>query len=256
MSSLPLHQIPAHLPPLLRVAVEAAWAAGDFIARQYGRLKGSEELSRLAQASEMAVIERIRKYHSSHNFYGRNLGLGEEGGDQENLWLIDGLDGVGNFLWQLPFFSVSLAFMHQGLFKCAVVFSPLQPETFLCSSQGFALLDDGRIGVAKVDGLKDSLILSGGNGFDLQCAAALRHEGAQVRVLDCPSLSLCWLAAGRAAGFFGSHIHACSLAAGRLIAARAGAKELLTSENFMPTGQEEEDQQAEVRRRTSRRKSA
>ena len=246
MSQLPLHQVPAHLPPLLRVAVEAAWAAGDFLARQYGRLKSDEEVSRLAQASEMTLVERIRKYHSYHSFYGRKLGLGEEEGDNEDLWLIDGLDGASNFLWQQPFFSVSLAFMHKGQFKCGVVFSPMKPETFLCSSQGFAHLDDSRLNVANADGLKDSLILSGSNGFDLQSAAALRQGGAEVRVLDCPSLGLCWLAAGRAAGFFGSNIHACSLAAGRLIAARAGARELLTAENFMPSNQEDEDQQAEV----------
>ena len=246
MSSLPLHQVPAHLPPLLRIAVEATWAAGDFIARQYGRVRGGEELSRLAQASEETAVERIRKYHASHSFCGRRLGWRAEGGDDESLWLIDGLDGASNFRQQLPFFSISLAFMHQGLFKCAVVFSPMQPETFLCSSQGFAFLDDNRISVAGVEGLEGSLVLSGGAELDLQCASALRREGMQVRVLGCPSLSLCWLAAGRAAGFFGSHIHACSLAAGRLIASRAGSRELLTAENFVSSGGEGEDQQAEV----------
>ncbi len=242
----PVHQVPAHLPPLLRIAVEAAWAAGDVLARQYGRLRDSEELSRLARTSEMAVVERIRKYHSFHRVCGRELGLGEEGGGDDNLWLVDGLDGAGNFFWQLPFFSVSLAFMHKGLFKCAVVFSPMQTETFLCSSQGFAFLDDSRIGVARVEGLRDSLFLSGGSDSDLQCAAALRREGAQLRVPGCSSLGLCWLAAGRAAGFFGSRIHACSLAAGRLIASRAGAKEMLTAENFSPGSQEGEERQAEV----------
>ena len=245
MSSLPLHQVPAHLPPLLRVAVEAAWAAGDLLARQYGRLRNSEELSRLALASEAEVVKRIRKYHDDHRFYGRMLGLVEEGRD-DDLWLVDGLDGADNFLWQLPVFSVSLAFMRRGQFKCAVVFSPMQPETFLCSSQEFSLLNDSRIGVARFGGLKESLILSGGRDSDLRCAAALRQEGAQVRVPGCPSLSLCWLAAGRSVGFFGSRIHACSLAAGRLIAARAGAGELLTEENFMPRGQEDESLQEKV----------
>jgi myo-inositol-1(or 4)-monophosphatase len=55
------------------------------------------------------------------------------GGD--GLWCIDPIDGTSNFVSGLPYFALSVAFMHAGRSLLGVVFNPVADEMF-CAAAG------------------------------------------------------------------------------------------------------------------------
>jgi myo-inositol-1(or 4)-monophosphatase len=106
---------------VMRILPEAA-ASKDV------RHKGPLDLvTRADHEAERLIAERIRARYPHHGV------LAEEGtvatGDAR--WLVDPVDGTGNFAHGFPQFAVSIAFEERGAVQCGVVAVP--PST--CSDR-------------------------------------------------------------------------------------------------------------------------
>jgi myo-inositol-1(or 4)-monophosphatase len=222
-------------PPAYQVAIDAALAAGRLIREQFGRvqaveLKGERDLvTAVDRAAEALIVEQLRAAFPEHAIHAEE-GTGGEQGAADHCWFVDPLDGTTNYAHGYPFFAVSVAYAEQGTVRVGVVYDPLREELFTAAEGAGAYLNGQRLRVSATTRLQRSLLISG-FPYDradmpralrlwtalLPLAQGLRRDGAA-------ALDLCYVAAGRADGFWERHLQPWDLAAGALIVREAGGQ--------------------------------
>ncbi len=167
--------------------------------------------------------------------------LGEEGtfeeGDSGVSWLIDPIDGTVNYLYGIPEYSVSVAAVigdPRGEFRpvAGCVYQPDHEELFWATADGPAVAAiGGRERILHANPATDLSLSLVATGFSYR--AEVRAEQAQILTRILPAvrdirrhgsaaLELCSVAAGRQDAYFERGLNAWDLAAGWLIAERAG----------------------------------
>ena len=152
-------------------------------------------------------------------------------------WLIDPIDGTVNYLYGIPEYSVSVAAVlgdPRGEFRplAGVVFQPDHDELFWATADGPAM--------ASVRGVQRELradpatelglsLVATGFGYrpelravQAQILTRLLPQIRDIRRQGSAALELCYVAAGRQDAYYESGLNAWDLAAGWLIAERAG----------------------------------
>ena len=219
---------------LLDVATAAARAAAaELMARFGGRASGVRSKSTptdLVSAADLAAEEAIRAVLRA-----RRAGdaiLGEEGGatdgEGELRWIVDPLDGTINFLFGIPAFAVSVACEDAYGAVAGVVLDPVRDEAFTATRSGPATLDGVEISGSRRDELATALIATG-FGYDASVRAhqadvvgRLLPRVRDIRRVGAAALDLAWTACGRFDAYYERGIQPWDIAAGTLIAARAG----------------------------------
>jgi myo-inositol-1(or 4)-monophosphatase len=218
---------------LLDVAVEATHAAAGELLKRFGNTGGVRTKSTptdLVSDADVAAESAIRSVLAK-----RRPGdaiLGEEGGasgEGDLRWVVDPLDGTVNYLFGIPVFAVSVACEDSSGTRAGVVLDPLRDECFSSTRSGRPSLNGSPLdGVEHASELSLAMVATGFN-YD----AGLRARQAEVvgRVLPrardirragSAALDLCWCACGRYDAFYERGLHAWDVAAGLLIASRAG----------------------------------
>lgn len=224
--------------PMLNTAVKAARRGAAIINRasfDLDRVKVTEKnpndfVTEVDQAAEQAIIEVLKTAYPDHAI------LAEESGasanlhdDNENVWIIDPLDGTTNFIHGFPQYCVSIALQQRGQITQAVVYDPTRNDLFTATKGAGAYLNEKRIRVTKRDKIADALI---GTGFPFrptddidqylkmfkimsQSCSGLRRPGSA-------ALDLAYVAAGRLDGFFEKGLQPWDLAAGSLLITESG----------------------------------
>lgn len=220
-------------PQLLEIAVQAARAAADELLPRFGdgavgvRSKSSptdlvSDADLAAEAAIRRVIDRLRPGDAI---------IGEEGGETgagELRWVVDPLDGTVNFLFGIPQFAVSVACEDASGALAGVVLDPIREECFTATRSGPAQLDGATITASERSDLATAMVATG-FGYD----ASVRQRQAEIvarvlpRVRDirragAAALDLSWCACGRYDAYYERGLHDWDLAAGGLIAQRAG----------------------------------
>ncbi len=224
--------------PMLNTAIKAARRGASVINRasfDLDRITITEKAHRdfvtdVDKAAEAAIIEVLSKAYPDHAFLAEESGASANHHDQnENVWIIDPLDGTTNFIHGFPQYCVSIALQQRGQITQAVVYDPTRNDLFTATKGAGAYLNEKRIRVTKRDKLNDALI---GTGFPFrdtddideymkmfkimtQSCAGLRRPGSA-------ALDLAYVAAGRLDGFFEKGLHPWDLAAGSLLVTEAG----------------------------------
>lgn len=240
---------------LLAIAGEAAQAAAEELLKRFGgrpagvRCKSSDTdpVSEADLAAE-AAIRRVIGDRRPHDRV-----LGEEGGELAGAdtgagggsvlrWIVDPLDGTVNFLFGVPLFAVSVACEDRHGTVVGVVLDPVRGERFAATRSGPATLNGTPISCSARGELAHALVATG-FGYD----AGVRRSQARVlnRVLPAvrdirrggsAALDLAWCACGRFDAYYERGVKLWDVAAGELIAARAGLQvhRLAPRENSPP----------------------
>ncbi|HLC93134.1 MAG TPA: inositol monophosphatase family protein [archaeon] len=164
----------------------------------------------------------------SHGF------LGEEGGmhgDQQNLWVIDPIDGTTNFFHGVEQFAVSVAFVKNGIVQCGCVYNPVTKNLYSAQLGKGAFLNKNKIHVSKTSDMLQSLLVS---GFPYESESlkektyksiiALRDNCQDIRRFGSASLDMCFVAHGICDGFFEYDLKPWDVAAAMLIVREAGGR--------------------------------
>ena len=218
---------------LLAVALEAANAAAPELMSRFGQQRSVRTKSTptdLVSDADVAAEAVIRELLAS-----RRPGdaiLAEEGGasgEGELRWLIDPLDGTVNFLFGIPQFAVSVACEDESGPLAGVVLDPAHDECFSATRLGPAKLNGEEIVIEeRASELRLAMVAT---GFDYD-ASVRERQGAVVsqvlpRVRDirragAAAIDLCWCACGRYDAYYERGPKIWDVAAGVLIAERAG----------------------------------
>ncbi len=214
--------------------IEIARKAGDVIRIGFDStneisLKSEIDLvTETDKRAEELILSEIKRKYPEHNI------IAEESENSisfaEHVWMIDPLDGTTNFAHKLPIFSVSIAYLYQGEIVLGVVYDPIKDEMFYAEKENGAFLNGEKIRVSDTVDLAKSLVITGfpydrfqnyDNNLDNFSRMALKVRG--IRRLGSAALDLCYIAAGRADGYWEIRLEVWDIAAGTLIAREAGA---------------------------------
>jgi myo-inositol-1(or 4)-monophosphatase len=224
--------------PMINTAVKAARRGAAIINRasfdvdrlQVTEKKHNDFVTEVDQAAERAIIEVLQGAYPDHAI------LAEESGasanlhdDNENVWIIDPLDGTTNFIHGFPQYCVSIALQQRGQITQAVVYDPTRNDLFTATKGAGAYLNEKRIRVTKRDKIADALV---GTGFPytdlsdldqyLKMFKLMTEKTAGLRRPGAAALDLAYVAAGRLDGFFEKKLKPWDIAAGSLLITEAG----------------------------------
>ena len=173
------------------------------------------------------VVAEIKRHFPRHGLLTEESGLVR--GDPDWLWIVDSLDGTGNFADFNPLFSVCLALMHKGELLLGAICAPAIHEFYFAERGKGAYLDGTRIQVSDVSNLSQSYLLycEGGDkdrdrtGKLLQ---AVYPHVTDIRKLGSAGLETAWVAAGKGEAYFTTRIEPWDVAPGVLLVQEAGGK--------------------------------
>ena len=224
--------------PMLNTAVKAARRGAAIINRasfDLDRIKVTEKtpndfVTEVDQAAEQAIIEVLKSAYPDHAILAEVSGASANLHDEnDNVWIIDPLDGTTNFIHGFPQYCVSIALQQRGQITQAVVYDPTRNDLFTATKGAGAYLNEKRIRVTKRDKISDALIGTGfpfraGDNIDeymkmfkimTQSCAGLRRPGSA-------ALDLAYVACGRLDGFFEKGLQPWDMAAGSLLITESG----------------------------------
>ena len=178
--------------------------------------------------SEEYVLGEIQRLFPGHQIVSEEIGLvpGRVGDE----WFVDPLDGTVNYAHGIPFFTVSIAYAHNGQVMLGVVYDPMRDELFAAERERGARLNGRGLQASKVTELQRSLLVTGfpydawstpHNNLDFFGRFAKSTQG--VRRMGSAALDLSYVAAGRFDGYWELSLKPWDMAAGSLIATEAGA---------------------------------
>ena len=173
------------------------------------------------------IIEEIKRHYPRHSLLTEESGFLR--GDPDWLWIVDSLDGTGNFANFNPFFSVCLALMHQSEILLGVIYAPAIDEFYFAEKGQGAYLNGVEIRVSDVSDLSQSYIF--------YCEGGERNRGrtgellhrvyphvTDIRKLGSAGLETAWVAAGKGEAYFTTKISPWDIAPGVLLVQEAGGK--------------------------------
>ena len=218
----------------LQFAIQVAREAGKVIREGAHRTievhsKGLRDLlTDVDLAAERTIVEAIRAQYPEHDIVTEETPPGER--SSPYCWIIDPLDGTGNFSRHYPCFSTSIALTCEDEPVAGVVYDPLREQLFAAALGGGATLNGRSLRVSEVDTLLDTMI-----GMDWTRAPETRRQNVQVfgqlaplcgtiRISGSAALSICYVGAGWWDAYWHLELSPWDAAAGALIVREAGGR--------------------------------
>jgi len=221
----------------LSLAKDAAVKAGELIVRQfmerrivnYKSKSKVDFVTNVDNNSEKLITSMIKTEFPEHGI------MAEEGTESEgnkNVWIIDPLDGTTNFMHGYPFFCVSIALTRGNKQMLGVVYDPVRKEMFHAIADDGSYLNGKKIKVSSIRELKGSLLIT---GFYYDRSELMRktlekmgeflsRDVHGIRRDGSAAMDMCYVACGRADGYWEYVLSPWDFAAASLIAKEAGAR--------------------------------
>ena len=209
------------------VAVEASKSAGEKLREIHGNVENveyktdkSDMVTEADYQADKIIQTTLKNEFPRHDVLSEEEWVDKESHD-EFEWLIDPLDGTGNFMHGNPSYSISIALLRDGEPVVGVVYQPETDEVFHAIKDRGAFSDDHRISVSDSDSIDESMMLSGYDP-DGDFIETFYGETQGVRAVGSAALNLCYIASGAADTVWEYDTYPWDVAAGLLILKEAG----------------------------------
>jgi len=186
-----------------------------------------EVATRYDKEVDSLVIAEIKRHYPRHSLLTEESGSLQ--GDPAWLWIVDSLDGTGNFANFNPLFSVCIALMHEGELLLGAVYAPAIGEFYFAEKGQGAYLNNVKLQVSDVSDL--------GQSYMLYCEGGDRNKGRtcellhevyphviDIRKLGSAGLETAWVAAAKREAYFTTRIEPWDVAPGVLLVQEAGGR--------------------------------
>ena len=205
----------------LNIMIKAAEKASKILIRDFGEVeklqvskKGPRDfVTKTDKRVEKIIIEELSKTKKNFSFLSEEIGK-IKNKDEENVWIIDPIDGTTNFLHGIPHFAICIALSSRKEIVSGLIFDPIKDEMFFAEKNKGSYLNNQRLRVSKKNILDDCLFSSN--------HAGVKFSNFNMRYTGCAALDLAYVAAGRLDGFFHNNINLWDVAAGSLMVREAG----------------------------------
>ena len=205
----------------LNIMIKAVEKASKSIIRDFGEVeklqvskKGPYDfVTKTDKHVEKILIEELSNTKKNYSFITEETGT-IKNKDQENIWIIDPIDGTTNFLHGIPHFAICIAHQSKGEILSGLIYDPIKDEMFFAEKDKGAYLNNQRLRVSKKSSLDDCLFSSNHEG--------VKFSDLNMRCSGCAALDLAYVASGRLDGFFHNKINLWDIAAGIILVKEAG----------------------------------
>jgi myo-inositol-1(or 4)-monophosphatase len=214
---------------LLTLAITAARSGGAILRERYGdpgriRMKpdGTGLVSEADLASEAAILALLSE--SAVPILSEEAGGARSG----RRWIVDPLDGTGNFIRRLPWFGVGVALATDDTVELGVVYAPITDEVFAAARGQGATVNGERLQVSETASLAESCLATsidhGMCSVPARIGRFARVAGlvGQMRSPNAALVDLAYVAAGRTDGFWEDGLSPWDMAAGSILVHEAG----------------------------------
>ena len=173
------------------------------------------------------IVQEIKRHYPEHSLLTEESGLIRR--KSEFMWIIDSLDGSGNFASKNPLFSVCIAFLVKEEIVLGAIYAPALQEFYFAKKGEGAFLNERKISVSRVKELKKSyLVYCEGHEKKrrkfAQILTKIYPKVTEIRKIGSAGIESAWIAAGRADAYFTTQIDPWDVAAGVLLVKEAGGK--------------------------------
>ena len=205
----------------LNIMIKAAEKASKSVIRDFGEVeklqvskKGPYDfVTKTDKYVEKILIEELSKTKKNYSFLSEEVGS-IKNKDQENVWIIDPIDGTTNFLHGIPHFAICIALQSKKEIVSGLIFDPIKDEMFFAEKNKGAFLNNHRLRVSNKNSIENCLFSSNHEG--------VKFSDLNMRYGGCAALDLAYVASGRLDGFFHNNINLWDVAAGALLVEEAG----------------------------------
>ncbi len=221
----------------LDAAIEAARRAGQVLLDHQNKFSMREKAPRdLVTSADLAAQHAIEQF--LQNRFPEHAFMGEESTPElrqaaidsgKLLWVVDPLDGTANYVHGLSMYAVSIALVQGEDVLVGAVYDPVGDSMYTASADGPAMCNNQPIQRSACTSLEYAMIAAsfpaGVKRDDPEVEQFLKVlENCQsIRRLGSAALNLCLVAQGRLDAYWASNVQTWDIAAGVLIAKRAGA---------------------------------
>lgn len=222
-------EIDARYTACLEIAREAGALGKKYFAEVGSlvvELKGMQDQVSVADRE----VEALIKKRIAEKFPG-DLCIGEEYGGKvgDALWVIDPIDGTGNFVRGFPHWAVSIGFMSGGVIEVGAVYDPCAERMFAARRGGGATLNGVPMRVRSTAKTNEAVVCVGFSHSSsqpqwLEAVGNLIGAGCEFRRIGSAALGLAHTAAGHFDAFWQKKLAAWDVLAGILLVTEAGGR--------------------------------
>lgn len=183
------------------------------------------------KATEAYIVQQISQAFPSHHIVGEEGGgMGAPLDSADYQWIVDPIDGTVNYAKGIPYYSISIALADkQRQPLIGVVYNPPTDELFSAERGAGAQVNGIPLQVSSATSLKQAILITG-FAYDRQTnpdnnaaqVSAFVPIARDIRRFGSAALDLCYVAAGRADGFWERSLNAWDVLAGVLMVREAG----------------------------------
>ena len=219
--------MPTNLQTRLQVAKQAAFISGDELARRFDQwVSGGAAIDAVAaeQASRETIEIFLKQNYPNEVIWGRNCG---DLHGEKSFWLIDGLNGEGNFSTRNDKYGTSVTWVENGEPVVAAVCMPDRRHLFWATKSGGAFYQDKPIHVRTEANVANAFVYGGFGPIDareqaISAALKLAKVVRQLSYRDVPALNFMAVAHGIQDVFVGHHLQPWDWVGQKLIVEEAG----------------------------------
>jgi myo-inositol-1(or 4)-monophosphatase len=191
---------------VLKLAIEAAKAAGAFLLDNFGKVSSIEKkgdrnfATNVDRGAEKLIIDTIKQTFPAHAILAEESG--NSGRESDYIWIIDPLDGTHNFIRDIDIFGVSIGLVYKESFAAGVIYMPREGELYTAEAGGGAYKNGTKISVSSQDDLRECSI-----SFDssiryspevmLKALDALARKVFNIRMFGSSARVLSYIAEGK-----------------------------------------------------------
>ena len=201
--------------------IKACEKASKSLIRDFGEIehlqvsmKGpSDFVTNADKKVEKILIDELSKAKKNYSI------LSEESGyikndDEDNIWIIDPIDGTTNLFHGVPHFCICIALKSYEVITTGLIFDPIKDEMFYAEKNNGSYLNNKRIRVSQKKNLNECLFASNSKKYK-NFELAIRNSGSA-------ALDMAYVASGRYDGFFQENLNLWDIAPGILLIQEAG----------------------------------
>jgi fructose-1,6-bisphosphatase/inositol monophosphatase family enzyme len=223
------------------IARAAALIASEIILPRFREVDRGNPIERTAKgrgnfvtetdlACEEAVLALLRREFPDHQVLSEETASAVSGWDRGWLWVIDPIDGTGNFARGIPTFVFTIALCHDGVPVLGLTHQPVTGDEFFATRGGGLYANGGAARVSGAAAMADAL-MGIGLGYDYERAAKLLSllgdlwPGVQmIQNIGSAALGLAYAASGRFDLYVHQYLFPWDIAAGVLFVQEGGGQ--------------------------------
>jgi len=222
-------------PPVINIFEKAVKKAGKILIRDFGEIENlqiqSKSLGDFVTNADLKVekslLETLKYYYPNYSY------ITEESGKikgDENIIVIDPIDGTSNFIHGIPYVCIIVARIINNEITDGVLYNPILNEFFWSSKGMGSWCNDKRLRVSNRTNLTECLVGTGlpfgeriYKNYLEEIDVVLKHT-AGIRRLGSGGLDLAYVAAGKLDGFWEKSLNLWDVSTGVLLVKEAGGK--------------------------------